>query len=76
MQINEVSKMTHEQIQHSFPVGCKVTMTPLAKEQFTAYAKEVGTVLGYLHGNFPKVKFEGKKTVDGWHPDFLMRIDQ
>jgi hypothetical protein len=42
-------------------------------EQFPYYRGGKGTVIGYRNGFYPKVKFENRKTIDGWHPDLLKR---
>ncbi len=58
-------------IERRFPVGTKVTMSKEGVEQFPNYAGCLGEVVGYYKGDIPKVRFEGRKTIDSWHPDFL-----
>jgi hypothetical protein len=69
-----ILKRLKEQVRERFPINCRVRMTAKAAKQWPKYAKVTGTVVRYGHGISPSVLWDGRKTDNGYHPDFLRRV--
>jgi hypothetical protein len=69
-----VLKRLKERVRKSFPLNCRVRMTKEAAQMFPKYKDALGTVVGYSHGISPSVRWDGRKTASGYHPDFVRRV--
>lgn len=59
-------------VKRRLPVGTRVKPSPECVRQFPRLRGMLGTVVGYGKGD-PKVRWDGRKTADGYAPWFIWR---
>jgi hypothetical protein len=61
-------------LERKFPIGSRVRLKAEWRRTWPKYAETTGTVVRYQNGVSLMVRFDGRKTASGWHPDLFKKV--